>query len=70
METHTHLCPDSTLVIAATLALNLFIGATPFVDNVANVSGFVLGALLVASLLLIQDEVSHTETTVNRPCVT
>ncbi|MEW5298594.1 MAG: hypothetical protein WDW36_001698 [Sanguina aurantia] len=50
----------STLVIAATLALNLFIGATPFVDNVANVSGFVLGALLVASLLLIQDEESSS----------
>lgn len=54
-------------MIAATLALNLFIGATPFVDNVANVSGFVLGALLVASLLLLQDEVSDTETTSRQP---
>jgi len=37
--------------LAFMLALNCFIGATPFVDNSANTTGFVVGALMAAGIL-------------------
>ncbi|KAG1669971.1 hypothetical protein FOA52_016232 [Chlamydomonas sp. UWO 241] len=38
-------------LLAFALAVNCFIGATPFVDNSANTTGFVAGALICAGVL-------------------
>ena len=41
----------SWALILVTLAVNAFIGATPFVDNLGNTAGFVVGAMLGAGMI-------------------
>lgn len=44
----------SWLLLLVSLALNCFIGATPFVDNSGNTAGFVVGVLGCGGFLLLR----------------
>ncbi len=43
----------SWLFVAFTLAVDVFIGATPFVDNSGNTAGFVEGLLVAGGMLCL-----------------
>ena len=49
---HNHLL--SWLLAACTLAIDAFIGATPFVDNSGNTAGFVSGLLVAGGVLCLR----------------
>ncbi|KAG2495237.1 hypothetical protein HYH03_006510 [Edaphochlamys debaryana] len=51
----------TALVAAAALGLNAFIGATPFVDNSGNTAGFVFGAALCLSAMLVRRHESKSK---------
>lgn len=51
----------SVAFAALVLALNLFIGATPFVDNAGNTAGFVLGFMAGLCPVLLRQEHSDTK---------
>ena len=47
----------SWLSVAFALALNLLVGATPFVDNSCNTAGFLAGFFITIALVLLQARV-------------